>query len=73
MKKNQVVISQPSGVCLQWLKALTLSQKTFMISQLVSTKFQIIIQPHNSYFLKKVSFGEIIEMIILEKVQISPN
>ena len=61
MEKFKFVICQSFGTRIQWLKALTLSQNSFMISRPASTKFQIIIQPYNSYFLKKVNFGENID------------
>ena len=50
-----------SELRIQWLKALTLSQKSFLIGQPVRSNFQIIIRPHNAYFLKKVILGEKID------------
>ena len=57
------------------IKDPNLKPKSFLIDQPVRSNFQIIIRPHNAYFLKKVIFGEkidkLIKMIILEKIQIS--
>ena len=56
MEKNPFVVSRSSGLRIQWLKALTLSQKSFLIRQPVRTNFQINNRTHNAFFLKKTQF-----------------